>query len=73
MHINGVGHSRNERILQLYIVLVVPWAGIYVLEPFESSKIHCPGDKKLVYGESVAFLCYKITFGHCCVAVINTC
>ena len=61
MHVNSVGHSRDEKILQLYTILVVPCAGIYVLEEFESSKIYCPGDKKLVYGESV-------TFGHCCTA-----
>ena len=39
MHVDSVGHSRDEKILQLYTILVVPWAGIYVLEAFESSKI----------------------------------
>ena len=47
MHVNSVGHSRDEKILQLYTILVVPWAGICVLEAFESSKIHCPSDKNL--------------------------
>ena len=47
MHVNSAGHSRDEKILQLYAALVVPWAGIYVLEAFESSKIHCPPDKNL--------------------------
>ena len=42
-----MGHSRDEKILQLYTILVVPWAEIYVLEVFESSKVHCPGDKNL--------------------------
>ena len=50
MHVNNVGHGRDEKILQLYTILVVPWAGIYVLEAFESSKIHCPGDKYLCMG-----------------------
>ena len=36
MHVNSVGHSRDEKILQLYTILVVPCAGIYVLEVFES-------------------------------------
>ena len=30
MHINNVGHNRDEKILQLYTILVVPWAGIYL-------------------------------------------
>ena len=37
MHVISVGHSRDEKILQLYTVLVVPWAGIYILEAFDSS------------------------------------
>ena len=36
MHVNSVGHSRDEKILQLCTILVVPWAGIYVLKAFES-------------------------------------
>ena len=52
MHINSVGHSRDEEILQLYTILIVPWTGIYILEAFESSKIHCPGDKSLCWGVS---------------------
>ena len=51
MHVNSVGHSRDEKVLQFYaIVVVVPWAGIYVLEAFESSKIHCPGKINLCMG-----------------------
>ena len=29
MHVNSVGHSRDEKILQLYTILVVLWEGIY--------------------------------------------
>ena len=50
MHVNSVEHTTGENILQLYTILVVPWAGIYVLEGFESSKIHCSGDKSLCMG-----------------------
>ena len=50
MHVNSVRHISDEKILQLYIILVVSWAGIFVLEAFESSKIHCPGDKSLCMG-----------------------
>ena len=55
MHVNSVGHSRDEKILQLYAILLVPWARIYVLEAFESSKIHCPGDKNLCMGGVSSF------------------
>ena len=48
MHVNGVGHSRDEKITG-YTILVVPWAEIYVLEAFKSSKIYCPGDKNTLY------------------------
>ena len=47
IYVNSVGRSRDEKILQLYTILVVPWTGIYVLGAFESSKIHCPGGKNL--------------------------
>ena len=57
MHVNSVRHSRDEKSLQLYTILVVPLAGIYVLEAFESSKIHCPGDKNVMYGV-VGSLCW---------------
>ena len=50
MHVNSVGHSRDEKILLLYTILMVPWAGIYVFEAFKSSKIHCPGDRNLCMG-----------------------
>ena len=50
MHGNSLGHIRDEKILQLYTILVVPGAGIYVFVAFESSKIHCPGDKKSCMG-----------------------
>ena len=50
MHVNSVGHTRNEKILQFYTTLVVPWAGIYVLEAFESPKIHYYGDRNLCMG-----------------------
>ena len=39
-----------KKISELYAILVVPWAGIYVLEAFESSKLLCPGDKNLCIG-----------------------
>ena len=50
MHVNSVGHSRDEKIFQLYTILVVPWAEIYVSEAFKSFEIHCPGDKNLCMG-----------------------
>ena len=50
IHVDSVGHTRDEKILQLHTILVVPWAEIYALEAFESSKIHCPGDKSLFMG-----------------------
>ena len=56
-----------DKILQLYTILAVPRAEIYVLEVFESSKIHCPGDKNLCMRSHWLFF-VKITFGHCCKA-----
>ena len=60
LHINGVGHSRDEKILQLYTILVVPWVEIYVLEALRSSKIHCPGNKNLCMGVSSFSLSRKL-------------
>ena len=50
MHVNSVGHSRDEKVSQFYAIVVVLWLGIYVLEAFESSKIHCPGKMNLCMG-----------------------
>ena len=63
MLVNSVGHSSNEKILQLYTILVAPWAGIYIFEAFESLKIHCPGDKNLCMGSQWLFFVNPISPG----------
>ena len=66
IHVNSAGHTRDEKLLQLYTILLVLSAGIYVLEALQSSKIHCPGDKSLCMGSQLLF--FVKTFGHCCMA-----
>ena len=52
MRVNSVGHGRDEKILQLYTILVVPLTGIYVLEAFKSSKSITLVTKTCVWGVS---------------------
>ena len=56
MLVNSVGNSRDEKILQLYTTLVVPWQKSMFLRHLNHQKSIALVTKTCVW-ESVAFLC----------------